>query len=210
MAIVFLAACGMVALVGWLFWQTAPASRAPDPVPPPRRQRFELRQSAFASATIDLEPAAHAVLEDLAEAAHSRGMRLSFAVQPGLTVRCDPAALHEALHDLVAGALSHTGATRALLSARSHGGRIEITVADDGVGPAVETQTSLLRPAEQLLALHGATMEIDVRAEQGSIVTLRLPEPPANPVAAPRPVAAPAAAQQAATRNAGYVSAATV
>jgi hypothetical protein len=48
-------------------------------------------------------------------------------------------------------------------------------VCDDGAGADSNEQAGMLRAAERLAALHGATMEVDARAGQGTTVVVRLP-----------------------------------
>ncbi|MDE2514859.1 MAG: hypothetical protein KGL12_02420 [Rhodospirillales bacterium] len=193
MLLLALALGGSVFLVGGLLWQSLPRTglHAPKPAAALRAKGAGLAHG-FSASTIDVSAFAHALLESCAATARSRGIGLRLAVAPGLRVRCDLDALHDALHDMIAAAMDHAGTTAILLSAHPHGGRVEIAITDDGTGPDAEVQVSLLRQAEQALALHGATIEVDAEP-QGSMVRLRLPAPPVDPVAAPPvPAAQPA------------------
>lgn len=196
MVLIALAFGGCVALAGGLLWRSPwhvrSTGRGPASLPEAKQTGLA---HGFAATAIDVDTFARGVLDALAPSARDHGVGLRMAVAPGLAVRCDIDVLHDALRDLIVAGMGHAGTTAILLSAYRHGGRVEIAVTDDGDGPDAETQISLLRQAEQALALHGATIEVDA-LPQGSMVRLRLPESPAQPVTAP-PVAAAAPASPA-------------
>ena len=100
---------------------------------------------------------------------------LEYAVQPELAVRADRRAFREILSDMVTTAIEQAPCGHVLLGAARTGGRVHVTVSDDGENPNREMRLSKLRSAERLAALHGATMEVDVRKAQGTTVFLRLP-----------------------------------
>ena len=106
---------------------------------------------------------------------HSGSLRWNWQCSPASSVRTDPRALRQILGDLVSRAIEQSPCGRVLLVAAHVGGRVQITVSDDGPHPDRALQASRLRPAERLAALQGATMEIDARAGQGTTVVLRLP-----------------------------------
>jgi hypothetical protein len=136
---------------------------------------IELGQTTFAAGVLDVGSETIAVMRQFERRAAQRFVALELAVQPDLVVRTDPRALRQILGDLVSRAIEQSPCGRVLLAAAHVGGRVQITVSDDGPHPDRALQASRLRPAESLAALQGATMEIDVRAEQGTTVVLRLP-----------------------------------
>ncbi len=136
---------------------------------------IELAQTTFAAGVLDVGSETTAVMRQFERLAAHRFVALELAVQPDLVVRTDPRALRQILGDLVSRAIEQSPCGRVLLAAAHVGGRVQITVSDDGPHPDRALQASRLRPAEHLAALQGATMEIDVRPEQGTTVVLRLP-----------------------------------
>jgi hypothetical protein len=55
------------------------------------------------------------------------------------------------------------------------GGRVQISVTDDGPNANGALRSAALRDAERLAALHGATMQVEARRTEGTTVYLRLP-----------------------------------
>ncbi len=141
-----------------------------------RVQRFELGQTLFASGLLDVANEVSVVLQQFEGIAARNLVRLETAIQPRLTVRADARVFREILAGLVAHAIGQTPCGRVLLGATRSGGRVQVTVCDDGAGVDRGLQASKLRPAERLAVLQGATMEVDARSGQGTTVVLRLPE----------------------------------
>jgi hypothetical protein len=137
--------------------------------------RIELGQSSFAAGVLDVTLETTAVMRQFESLAAQRLVGLELAVQPGLAVRTDASALREILGDLVSCAIEQSRCGRVLLGAAHIGGRVQITVSDDGAHADRALRASQLRPAERLAALQGATMDVDARAGQGTTVVLRLP-----------------------------------
>ncbi len=139
--------------------------------------RFELGQTRFASGLMDVAAEVSSVLRQFEGLAAQNFVALDVAIQPRLAVRADARVFREIVGDLVAHAIGQSPCGRVLLGAGRSGGRVQVTVCDDGPGVDRGLQASKLRPAERLAALQGATMEVDARAGQGTTVVLRLPEP---------------------------------
>jgi hypothetical protein len=165
----------------------------------PAINRFELGQTPFAAGLLDVATEACAVLHQFESLAARQLVALEFAIQPQLVVRADRRAFQEILGDLVSSAIEETPCGHVLLGAARRGGRIHITVSDDGGKPDREKRVSKLRPAERLAALQGATMEVDARSGQGTTVSLRMPAsdpgrrpPAANEAADPVSIWSPA------------------
>ncbi|MGA9865043.1 MAG: HAMP domain-containing sensor histidine kinase [Acetobacteraceae bacterium] len=149
------------------------------------------RPVALAAGHLDLEVELHAVVRAHDAQAIGRHVRLETAVLPGLTVRTDAATLRQIVSALLANAIGHSAGGRVLLGAGRHGGRVRISVLDDGAPVERTEQEAHLRDAERLVALQGGTLEITVRPGAGTIVAVRLPEPAPN--ATPARVAQPSA-----------------
>lgn len=105
-------------------------------------------------------------------------VRFTTAVQPGLTACADADAFRQALGDLVADAVRRAPAGQVLLAAGNQGGRVQVTVTDDGPASSSQTTESALRGASQLISLQGGTLEVESRPGEGTITTLRLAVPP--------------------------------
>jgi signal transduction histidine kinase len=137
--------------------------------------RVELGQSTLEAGVLDVVLETTAAMRQFESFAAERYVALELAVQPGLAVRTDARAFREIVGDLLAHAIEHSPCGRVLLGALHTGGRVEITVSDDAAHADRALRASELRPAERLAALQGATLEVDARLGQGTIVVLRLP-----------------------------------
>jgi hypothetical protein len=142
---------------------------------PHRPDRFELGQTPFAAGVLGVAAEARAVLRRFDALAAQQLVELELAVQPDLTVRADPRAFREMLGDLVGSAIEQAPCGRVLLGAARLGGRVDISVTDDGDRPDRGLRLSKLRTTERLAALHGATLEVKAIPGHGTTVHLRLP-----------------------------------
>jgi hypothetical protein len=142
---------------------------------PATGNRFELGLVPFVSGELDVAVEARDVLRQLDSLAARQLVDLEYAVQPDLIVRADRRAFREILSDVVTTAIEQAPCGHVLLGATRSGGRVHVVVSDDGGTPNRDMRLSKLRSAESLAALHGATMEVDVRMGQGTTVSLRLP-----------------------------------
>lgn len=146
--------------------------------------------ASFGSTGLDVEVEALAALRQVDALAARNRVQLQIAVQPYLAVHADPCGFRRALVAVLEKAIAHAPCGKVMLGGTRHGGRIQIAVLDDGHGPDRQTQEAALRPVERIVALHGGTLQIEVRPGQGSLVILRLPEPAA---AQAKPTTAPGA-----------------
>lgn len=170
-AIAALTASGLVVVSGWNRRRDWLARQGQPPV----GNRFELGRTPFSSGDLDVAAEARDVMRQLDSLAARLLVDVEYAVQPQLAVRADRRAFREILSDMVTTAIEQAPCGHVLLGAARTGGRVHITVSDDGENPSQEIRLSKLRSAERLAALHGATMEVDVRKGQGTTVFLRLP-----------------------------------
>ena len=138
-------------------------------------RRFTLGQMPFSKERVDVAEEVLALLSSARSVAAQRGIHLQFAVQPGLRVHTDPRALRDVLAHLLAQAVDQAMCGSVLVGARLHGGRVQIAVCDDGLGQDAAAQQAALRNTAYLLALQGATMQIDARPNHGTTVAIRLP-----------------------------------
>jgi signal transduction histidine kinase len=139
-----------------------------------------------------LDPERELVLavQDVTSLAADGSVRLETAIQPGLAVWADKAALRQMLAAPLRAAVARSPGGRVLLGAGRHGGRVQVSVLDDGLPTDRGLQEAELREAARLVALHGGTLEVNVRANAGTTVVIRLPEPAAAPAGAPVPASA--------------------
>lgn len=166
--------CVGIAMSSWRRRRDLMARQARDR-PGSGAGRFELAQTPFASGNLDVAAEIRLVLAELDAVAARQFAGLEMAVQPDLSVRCDPRAFREMLSEIIGNAIRQAPCSKVLVGAMRHGGRIQITVTDDGVPRTEVAETAALRRASELAALHGATLNSDVRTESTTTV-LRLPD----------------------------------
>ena len=169
-------------LILWATWLSGCMARrvagaAVDVAEAPRAPGSALTLTPFASALLPVDAAVQDVLAAQAAAAARRGVQLELAVQPDLAVRADPRVLQEVLGDLVSQAIRRAPCGQVLVGSMRHGGRVQISVSDDGIAMPREVQAAALRETSRLAALQGGTLDIETYPGQGSTVILRLPDP---------------------------------
>lgn len=150
-----------------------------------RSSAFVLGARPLAADRLDIEIELRISLREHEPVAAARHVRMEVAIQPGLTVRADRGALRGAVHDVLGNAISHSDGGRVLVGAGRHGGRVQISVLDDGAPVDRAEQEAHLREAGRVIALQGGTIEVTVRPGAGTTVLIRLPDPAATQVAQP-------------------------
>jgi hypothetical protein len=171
-------------------WRARREDRAQPEADP--AEAFELGRTAFAAEPVDVEAALHVVFRDVARDVVRHRSRIRVAASPELLVRADRRALRHALTEMVRLSLRLSPCAAVLVTARRHGGRIEVSCLADGPPETGMDLRAVLRGAEAVFALHGATMEIDPRLD-GAVMRVRLPEyieRPATPTSAAPPATA--------------------
>ncbi len=163
-------AIGVNRIEAWRTRREDRASSGPEP-----EDAFELGRTAFAAEPVDMEAALHVVFQDLAQEVARHRSRIRVAAAPELLVRADRRALRRALTEMVRVSVHLSPCAAVLVTARRHGGRIEVSCLADGPAESDFDLRAALRPAEAVFALHGATMEIDPRPD-GAVMRVRLPE----------------------------------
>lgn len=177
----------------------APATPVAEPVSLP--PAFVPGRTPFAAETLPAQAALQDALRGLDAEAARHLTRLTVAAAPGLTLRAAPAALGQALRDIVGGAIRRSPHGRVLVCAVLHGGCVEVRVTDEGTGAGEDALADLSETTTGIVALHGGTLE--ARCQHGvTTVVLCLPvpsreqaaasaRPEAASVAAARPAASP-------------------
>ncbi len=133
--------------------------------------------TSFGATRLDVAAEALGALRQVDDLAARNRVRLQIAVQPSLAVHADPAGFRWALIEVLENAIAHAPCGKVMLGGTRHGGRVQIAVLDDGQTSDRLTQEAALRPVERIVALHGGTLQVEVRPGQGTLVILRLPEP---------------------------------
>lgn len=157
-------------------------AEVPDVLNAPPSGNVPLR---LAAELLDAEGELVSVAGDFAGLAGTRSVRLETAIQPNLKIWADKAALREMLGGPMRAAVARSAGGRVLVGAGRRGGRIQISVLDDGPPLDRAMQETELREAARLIALHGGTLEVNVCANAGTTVVIRLPEPATAPAGAP-------------------------
>ena len=155
------------------------------------RQRYDIVPSA-------VEPLIQEVLEAFRYPLIQQGFKVDVAIEPDLPeVPLDPAAIKQALANLVDNAIKYSGARRRVtVSARRAGAEVRIEVADEGIGiPPAEVQRIFekfyrvgrsetqgrrgsgvgLALVKHIAEAHGGRVSVSSRPDSGSRFTLHLP-----------------------------------
>ncbi len=182
--VVILLGCSGIACTALMRWawrqrQLVLARQDSDPGELPAPAAFVLGQTPFVGVRLDVTTEVRHVLETLAPEAARHLVQLEIAVAPDISLHADRAAMRALLTLLAHHAIRQAGG-RVLLCAAMLGGRMQIAVTDDGAGPELAVQQAMLRPAAELVALQGGTLEIQAQAGEGTTVVVRLPEASAS------------------------------
>jgi two-component system phosphate regulon sensor histidine kinase PhoR len=163
-----------------------------------RLARLDAGQEPLELADVSVEGLFAGVTGDLQTLTDARHQQVTHGVTPPtLTMRCDPAKLHDVLRNLVENASAYTPeGSRIELGAMADDRRVRLTVADTGSGiPDAELPriferfyrvdkarardsggTGLgLSIVRHLVELHGGQVSAQNRAEGGAIFTITLP-----------------------------------
>jgi hypothetical protein len=129
----------------------------------------------FESRELDVMQEVAGSLAQLRASAQHQQVEFQVSVQPRLAVWADPCALRQMLSGILAQAMERAVGGAVLLSAVWHGGRVQVTVMDDGPASDRAAMAGSLRQVEQCAALQGGTLEIECRSPHGNRVVLRMP-----------------------------------
>jgi hypothetical protein len=135
----------------------------------------DLRPVTFEARELDVGVEVAGALAQFRDIAQRHHVELHITAQPRLSVWADPGALRQMLARMLAQAVERTPGTAVLLSAGWHGGRVQVTVTDDGPAGDHAALVGRLREVEQFAALQGGTLEIECWKLRGNRVVLRMP-----------------------------------
>lgn len=145
---------------------------------------------------LDVEQEVRAALTEAAASPAGRRTRFEFAVRQDLATRTDARRFRSALAAMVAHAATQAPVGRVLVTATRHGGRIQVTVGDDGPGADRAVQAASLREVESLIAMQGGTLEIIAQPGEGTRLVARWPDAPREPTSSSDSSAPDVAAHQ--------------
>lgn len=163
-----------------------------------RLARLDAGQEPLELAEVAVEGVCAGVAGDLQSLTEARAQRVTVRVQPpDLTMRCDPAKLHDVLRNLVENASAYTPEGSCIeLGATADATHVRLTVADTGQGipdselPRIFERfyrvdkarsrdsggTGLgLSIVRHLVELHGGLVSAQNRPEGGAVFTITLP-----------------------------------
>ncbi len=161
-------------LLAWRTRKRATIAR-PDLTALPAPRHEEAALVTFESRELDVEYELWCVLATFQDAAQRHEVELQVAVQPRLTVWADPCALRQMLIGMLARAIERTEGGGVLVTAAWHGGRVQVSVIDDGPATDPKNVAAALRHVEQCATLQGGTLEIESGNLHGTRVVLRMP-----------------------------------
>ncbi len=130
----------------------------------------------------DVGEAIRIALKRLAPVIASQSVLVDVAAGPGLLVRMRGPALADLLEELLALAIHSAPVSRLLLTASARGERIYVTFSDDVPNADLAVRQSQVRGLAERVALRGGVLDINVRACEGTTVTLRLAAAVTRPV----------------------------
>jgi len=166
---------------------------------------------------VDLQPLLARIGAEHAMLASAKGLGLQTSVPPNaapLIVRTDPVLLERVLRNLLSNAIRYTERGGILVRARARGGRIELVVADSGIGipkgrreeafeefvqlhdPGRDSEQGLglgLAIVRRLVGLLDLRLVLRSRPGRGSVFVLHLPAVDGPPAAAAAAAEAPGA-----------------
>jgi signal transduction histidine kinase len=126
------------------------------------------------AARADIEVAMRLALKRLAPIMANRAVQADIAALPGLPVRMRGAALAELLEETLAAAIHGAPASRLVVTAATHGNRIDVGITDDMPGADLAVRLGSVRGLTERVARRGGTLEVDVRPAEGTTITLGL------------------------------------
>jgi signal transduction histidine kinase len=164
-------------------------------------QRMEEGARQYRFVPYDAGDVIRAAVASLDPVFANRGFEVALEIEKPLPAALDPKAINQALTNLLMNAVEYSGDSREIsVSGRMESGTIAITVADKGIGIAMEEQTRVfekfyraesseglsrkgaglgLAIARHVVQAHGGEIQLESHQGSGSRFTIRLPARPA-------------------------------
>lgn len=125
-------------------------------------------------ARTDVGVAMRVALKRLAPIMANQSVQADVVALPGLPVRMRGAALVELLEEMLAAAIHGAPASRLVVTAATHGNRIDVGITDDMPGADPVVRLGSVRGLMERVARRGGTLEVSVRPAEGTTMTLGL------------------------------------
>jgi len=122
----------------------------------------------------DAGAALRLALKRLAPVMANLSVQADVAASFGLLVRMRGAALADLLEEMLAAAIHAAPASRILLTASAHGARVSICITDDVPNADADVRRAGVRSLKERVASRGGALDVDVRPDEGTTMTLRL------------------------------------
>ena len=122
----------------------------------------------------DAGAALRLALKRLGPVMASRSVKAEVAAAYGLRVRMRSGALADLLEEMLAAAIHAAPASRILLTATAQGDNVVISITDDQPNAALDVRRASVRTLMQRVSLRGGSLNIDVRPQEGTTMTLVL------------------------------------
>jgi len=134
-------------------------------------------------ASADVAAAARSALARVEDLIRRRGMRVEFAVMPGLRIRLPAERLSALIEDMLTTVIRAESGATLLLTAERHGGRVDILLSDDSPVRDSSWRAGECRDLAERAALLGGSLDVTSVPLHGTTLTLRLAAPAEAPPA---------------------------
>jgi hypothetical protein len=122
----------------------------------------------------DAGAALRLALKRLGPVMANRSIQAEVAAAFGLRVRMGGEALADLLEEMLGAAIHAAPASRVLLTAVTQGERVAISITDDMPNGDADVRRACVRGLMERVALRGGSLDVDVRPQEGTTMTLRL------------------------------------
>lgn len=122
----------------------------------------------------DAGAALRLALKRLAPVMANLSVQADVAASFGLLVRMRGAALADLIEEMLAAVIHAAPASRILLTASAHGGRVSICITDDIPNADPDVRRAGVRGLMERVATRSGLLEVDVRPNEGTTTTLHL------------------------------------
>jgi hypothetical protein len=170
------AASGIFIAAGWRSKQARRKSSAHAAIGLPNDPLWEEVEidPSDASPQADAGAALRLALKRVAPVMVNQFVQAEVAASSGLIVRMRGAALTELLEEMLVAAIHAAPASRILLTAAARGERVAICITDDVPNADPDLRRAGLRSLMERAALRGGLLDVEVRPDEGTTMTLRL------------------------------------
>jgi hypothetical protein len=174
--VVAVVASGIFLVAGWRSKQAHgyTAARAGHGLPHDPLWDESDTEASETSSQADAGTALRLALKRLSPVMASRFVQAEVAAAFGLRVRIRGAALADLLEEMLSAAIHAAPASRILLTAAAQGEHIAICITDDIPYADADVRRAGVRGLKERVALRGGMLDIAVRPNEGTTMTLRL------------------------------------